>query len=58
MICETDKSRYFVITEFRLLFYLSITEFVFMNIFGKRRDLPFSCKSDPKKEKSVVSFTH
>ena len=28
------------------------------NIFGKRSDLPFSRKSDRKKEKSVVSFTH
>ena len=41
------------------MFYHSITEFVFlMNIFGKRSDLPFSCKSDCKKEKSTVSFTH
>ena len=29
-----------------------------MNIFGKRSDLPFSRKSDRKKDKSVVSFTH
>ena len=28
------------------------------NIFEKRSDLPFSRKSDRKKEKSVVSFTH
>ena len=28
------------------------------NIFGKRSNLPFSCKSDRKKEKSLVSFTH
>ena len=27
-------------------------------MFGKRNDLPFSRKSDRKKEKSVVSFTH
>ena len=41
------------------LFYHSITEFVFlMNILGKRSDLPFSRKSDRKKEKSTVSFTH
>ena len=33
--------------------------FVFLrNIFGKRCDLPFSRKSDRKKEKNVVSFTH
>ena len=29
-----------------------------MNIFGKRSDLPFSHKSDGKKEKSSVSLTH
>ena len=41
------------------MFYHSITEFVFlMNILGKRSDLPFSRKSDRKKEKSTVSFTH
>ena len=29
-----------------------------MNILGKRSYLPFSRKSDHKKEKSTVSFTH
>ena len=29
-----------------------------MNILGKRSDLLFSRKSDRKKEKSTVSFTH
>ena len=29
-----------------------------MNILGKRSNLPFSRKSDRKKEKSTVSFTH
>ena len=29
-----------------------------MHILGKRSDLPFSRKSDRKKEKSTVSFTH
>ena len=29
-----------------------------MNILGKRSDLPFSRKSDRKKEKSTVFFTH
>ena len=29
-----------------------------MNILGKQRDLPFSRKSDRKKEKSTVSFSH
>ena len=37
----------------------SITEFVLlMNILEKRSDLPFWHKSDRKKEKSTVSFTH
>ena len=41
------------------MFYHSITEFAFsMNILGKRSDLLFSRKSDRKKEKSTVSFTH
>ena len=53
---DTDKSRYFAITEFNNCF---IIEFVFlMNILGKRSDLRFSRKSDRKKEKSTVSFTH
>ena len=40
------------------MFYHSITEFVFlMNILGKWSDLPFSPKSDRKKEESTVSFT-
>ena len=29
-----------------------------MNILGKRSDLPFSRKSDRKKENNTVSFTH
>ena len=29
-----------------------------MNIFTKRSDLPFSCKSDRRKERSMVSLTH
>ena len=29
-----------------------------MNILGKRSDLPFSQKSDRKKEKRTVSFSH
>ena len=36
-----------------------ITEFVFlMNIFRKGSALPFSLKSNRRKEKSVVSFMH
>ena len=30
----------------------------FKNIVGKRSDLPFSRKSDRKKENNTVSFTH
>ena len=46
---DTDKSWYFAITKF----YQSITEFVFsMNILGKWSNLPFSCKSNHKKEKA------
>ena len=63
MICQrrdTDKSRYFAITEFNNIIVLSFDHRVcfLRNIFGKRSDLPFSRKSDRKKEKSVVSFTH
>ena len=29
-----------------------------MNIFRKRSNLPFSCKSDRRKERSMVSLTH
>ena len=35
------------------------TEFVLLeNIFEKRRDLPFSLKTDCKKEKNMVSYMH
>ena len=59
LMCEldTDKSRYFVITEFNNCFIIHRVCFL-RNIFGKRSDLPFSRKSDRKKEKSTVSFTH
>ena len=57
MICLWGADQLFA--EAELLFYHSITEFVFlMNILGKRSDLPFSRKSNRKKEKSTVSFTH
>ena len=46
---DTDKSRYFAITKL----YQSITELVFtMNICGKQSNLPFSRKSNHKKEKA------
>ena len=50
---DTDKSQYFAITEL----YQSITELVFtMNIFGKQSNLPFSRKSNHKKEKARFSL--
>ena len=56
---DTDKSRYFAITEFNNYFIIqSLSLFFLMNILGKRSDLPFSCKSDRKKEKGTVSFMH
>ena len=56
---DTDKSRYFASTEFNNCFIIpSPSLFFLMNILGKRSDLPFSRKSDRKKEKSTVSFTH
>ena len=57
---DTDKSQYFAITKFNsLLLYHSITEFIFLNEYPRKRSaLPFSCQSDCKKEKSTVSFTH
>ena len=56
---HTDKSGYVAITECNDFFILwSPSLFFRMNIFRKRGDLPFSHKSDRKKEKSVVLFTH
>ena len=56
---DTDKSRYFAITEFNNCFIIrSPSLFFLMNILRKRSDLPFSRKSDRKKEKSTVSSTH
>ena len=55
---DTDKSRYFAITEFDNVLSLDHRVCFLRNIFGERTDLPFSHKSDRKKEKSMVSFTH
>ena len=56
---DTDKSRYFAITLFNNCFIIRTPSLFFlMNILGKRSDLPFTRKSDLKKEKSTVSFTH
>ena len=53
---DTDKSQYFVISEFNNCFIIRSPSLIKM--FGKQNNLPFSRKSDRKKEKSVVSFTH
>ena len=55
---DIDKSWYFAITEFNNCFIIRSPSLCFRNIFGKRSDLPFSHKSNRKKEKSMVSFTH
>ena len=57
---DTDKSWYFVITEFNnyCLIIRSTSLFFLMNILRKQSDLPFLHKSDHKKEKGTVSFTH
>ena len=57
---DTDKSWYFAITEFNNNIVLSFDHWVcfLRNICGKRSNLPLSCKSNRKKEKSMVSFTH
>ena len=56
---HTDKSWYLAITEcIDFFIILSPSLFFRINIFRKRGDLPFLHKSDPKKEKSVVLFTH
>ena len=61
MICQwqedpgdTAKTRYLAITEFNNCFIIRSLSFFLMNIFGKQSDLLFSCKSDGKKDKSVV----
>ena len=48
-----DKTRYFAITEFNKT--LSNHR---VCLSGQQSNLPFFCKSDRKKEKSMVSFTH
>ena len=55
---DTDKLRYFAITEFNNCFIIRSPSLFLRNIFGKRSDVPFSPKSDRKKEKCVVSLTH
>ena len=56
---DTDKSRYFAITEFNNCFISRSPSLLFNQYpLGKRNDLPFLRKSNHKKEKSTVSFTH
>ena len=54
---DTDKSRYFAITEFNnnVLTFDHRVCFL-MNILGKSSNLPFLRKNDHKKENSTVSF--
>ena len=57
----SEKSQYFAITEFNnnnYRFIIRSPTCCLIEILGKQSDLPFSHKSDHKKEKSVVSFTH
>ena len=59
MICET-LTNHDILQKPSSIIVLSFDHRVcfLRNIFGKRSNLPFSCKSNRKKEKSVVSFTH
>ena len=45
---DTDKSRYFAITEFKDCFIIRPTSLFVMNIFGKRSDLSFSTQERPQ----------
>ena len=55
---ENDKSRYFAIIDFDNCFTFDHQVCFTMNILRKLSDVPFSRKSDRKKEKSVASFTN
>ena len=54
---DTDKSRYFALPRSIIVLSFDHRVCFLMDIFRKRCDLPFSPKSDRKKEKSLVSFT-
>ena len=57
---HTDKSQYFAITKFNNNIVLPFNHQInfLMNIFISEAICHFSCKSDCKKKKSVVSFIH
>ena len=57
---HTDKSQYFAITKLNNNIVLPFNHQInfLMNIFISEVICHFSCKSDCKKEKSVVSFMH
>ena len=55
---DTDKSRYFALPRSIIVLSFDHRVCFLMDIFRKRCDLPFSPKSDRKKEKSLVSVTH
>ena len=52
-----DSGKYFAITEFNSCFIIRSPS-LFWNEYPWEANLPFSRKSDRKKEKSMVSFTH
>ena len=45
---DTDKSRYFAITEFKDCFIIRPTSLFVMNLFGKRSDLSFFTQERPQ----------
>ena len=57
LLQDTDKLRYFAITEFNNCFSIRSPSLLF-NESNHGLEVIFSHNSDRKKEKSVVSFTH
>ena len=55
---DTDRSRYFAITEFNYCFIIQSPSFFNEYLREAKGSALFSRKNDCKKEKRVVSFTH
>ena len=53
----TDKSQYFVLTEFNINCFIILSLSLFFSNY-LQSDVPFSRNSNCKKEKSVVSFMY
>ena len=53
----TDKSQYFVLTEFNINCFITLSLSLFFSNY-LQSDVPFSRNSNCKKEKSVVSFMY